>query len=71
MIFYLRTVMSSSRLRIICRVVWCGSGFDSENESHVVVKTLTCGYAVKTSELVYATNSQGNEQIFLNCAVRM
>ena len=63
--------MSSARLRITCRVVWWGSGFDSESELHVVVKTLTCGYAVKSSELVYTTKSQGTEPTFLNSAVWM
>ena len=61
---------SQTGLRIICLVAWCGSGFDSENEPNVV-ETLTYGYAVKSSELVYMTKSQGNEQIFLNNAVRM
>ena len=42
---------SEPRLSIICRVVCCGSDFDSENEPHVVVKTLTCGYAMKSSIL--------------------
>ena len=48
-----------------------GSGFDFENESHVVVNTLTCVYAVKSSELVYTTKSQGNDPTFLKSAVRM
>ena len=64
-------VVLSLILRIICRVAWCGSGFDSENEPHVVVKTLTCGYAVKSSELVYTTKLHGNEPTFLKSAVRM
>ena len=34
---------------VLCRVVCCGSGFDSESERHFVVKTLTCGYPVKSS----------------------
>ena len=60
-----------ARLRIICRVVWCGSGFDSENEPHVLVKTFTCGFAVNSSDLFYTTKSQGNEPTFLKTAVRM
>ena len=46
-------------------------GLDSENEPNVVVKTLTCGYAVKSSELFHTTESQGNEPTFLKSAVRM
>ena len=34
-------------------------------------KTLSCGYAVKTSELVYTTESQGNEPTYLKSVVRM
>ena len=60
-----------TKARIICRVAWCGSCCDSENEPHVVVKTLTCGYAVKSSELVYTSKSQGNEPTFLKSVVRM
>ena len=52
------------------QVAWCGSGLDSENEPHGV-KTLICGYAVKSSDLVYMTKSQGHEPTFLNSAVRM
>ena len=62
------------RLIIICRVVWCGSDFDSESESHVVVKTLTCGYAVKCVDWFIRVShkaAQGNEPTFLSSTVRM
>ena len=53
-------------------------GFDSESELYVLQKTLTCGYAVKSSnvnmryaELVYTTKSQGIEPTFLSSTARM
>ena len=56
---------------LVPSLVWWGSNFDSESEPHVIVKTLTCGYGVKSSELVYTAKSQGNEPTFLSSAVRM